>query len=57
MATNNTPLRAWNFALVYESEVLSMIARGDDLIQGLEKITGETVDITEYLDFAFWDLV
>ena len=34
-----------------------MIVRGDDLIPGLEKITGETVDITEYLDFAFWDLV
>ena len=34
-----------------------MIARGDDLIPGLEKITGETVNITEYLDFTFWDLV
>ena len=53
MATNNTPLRMWDYALVYESEILSMIARGDDLIPGLEKITGETVDITEYLDFAF----
>ena len=57
MATNNTLLRAWDFTLVYESEFLSMIARGDDLLPGLEKITGETVDITEYLDFAFWDLV
>ena len=36
MATNNTPLRAWDFALVYESEILSMIARGDDLIPGLK---------------------
>ena len=26
MATNNTPLRAWDFALVYESEILSIIA-------------------------------
>ena len=34
-----------------------MITRGDDLTPGLEKITGETVDITGYLDFAFWDLV
>ena len=34
-----------------------MIACGDNLIQGLEKITGETANITEYLDFAFWDLV
>ena len=57
MATNNTPLRAWDFALVYGSEILSMITRGDDLTPGLEKITGKTVDIIEYLDFAFWDLV
>ena len=28
-----------------------MITRGDDLIPGLEKITGETVNITEYLIF------
>ena len=34
-----------------------MIAKGIDLIPGLEKITRETVDITEYLDFVFWDLV
>ena len=26
MATNNTPLRAWDYALVYKSEILSMIA-------------------------------
>ena len=57
MATNNTPLRMWDYALVYESEILSMIPCGDDLIPGLEKITGETVDITEYLGFTFWDLV
>ena len=57
MATNNCPFRVWDFSLVYEAEILSMTARGSDLIPGLEKITGETVDITEYLDFAFWDLV
>ena len=34
-----------------------MISRGDDLVPGLEKITRETVDITEYLNFVFWDLV
>ena len=34
-----------------------MITRGKDKIPGLEKFTGDTVDITEYFDFAFWDLV
>ena len=33
-----------------------MIAREKDGIPGLEKITGDTVEITEYLNFAFWDL-
>ena len=57
MATNNCPVRVWNFAFVYEAEILSMIVKDDDLVPGLEIITGETVDITEYLDFAFQDLV
>ena len=53
MTTNNCPVRVWAFSLVYEAKILSMIARGSDLIPGLEKITGETVDITEYLDYVF----
>ena len=57
MSTNNCPKRVWDYAMVYKSEILSIIARGKDGIPGLEKITGEIVDITEYLDFAFWDLV
>ena len=55
MATNNCPLWVWDFAYVYVAKILSMIARGDDLVPGLEMITGKTVDITEYLDFTFWD--
>ena len=57
MATHNCLIRVWDFALVYEAEILSMIVRGSNLIPGLEKVTGKTVDITEYLDFTFWDLV
>ena len=57
MATNTCPVQVWDFILVCEAEILSMIARGSDLIPGLKKITGDTVDIAEYLDFAFWDLV
>ena len=34
-----------------------MIARGKDGIPELEKITGDTVDITEYVNFAFLDLI
>ena len=34
-----------------------MIVRWDDLVPGPEKITGATVDIIKYLDFAFWGLI
>ena len=34
-----------------------MCARGRDGIPGLEKLTGDTVDITEWLDFTIWDRV
>ena len=57
MSTNNCSVRVWDFALVFEAEILSMIARRSDVVPGLEQITRDSVDITEYLDFAFWDLV
>ena len=53
MVEDNIPKRVWDFGLVYEARILSMIARGPDGIPGLEKITGDTVDITEWLDFTF----
>ena len=57
MATNRAAKRLWDFCLVYEARILSMIARGKDGIPGIEKVTGDTVDITEWLDFSFYDLV
>ena len=58
MATNNCPKSVWDYALVYEAKILSIIARrGKDGVPGLENITRDTVDMTEYLDFTFWDLV
>ena len=57
MSMNNIPKRLWDFGLVYEAQILSMIARGKDGIPGLEKLTGDTCDITEWLDFGFYDRV
>ena len=57
MSMNNIPKRLWDFGLVYEAQILSMIARGEDGIPGLEKLTGDTCDITEWLDFGFYDRV
>ena len=57
MVEKDVPKRLWDYSLQWEAQVLSMIARGKDGIPGLEKILGERVDITEYLDFSFWDRV
>ena len=50
------PKRVWDFGMVYESEILSRISRGHDGRTGMERITGDTVDISEWTDFEFYDL-
>jgi hypothetical protein len=57
MTTQNVPKCLWDYGLVHKAEVLSILAHGKDGIPGLEKITGQTIDISKYLDFAFWDLI
>ena len=42
---------------MYESELLSRMARGSDQRTGYEEVTGQTPDISEWLDFEFYDLV
>ena len=38
------------------SKILSRISRGHDSRTGMERITGYTVDISEWTDFEFYDL-
>jgi hypothetical protein len=57
MTKKKVPKRLWDFGLVYESELLSRMARGNDRRTGYEEITGQTPDISEWLDFEFYDLV
>ena len=57
MATKKIPRRLWDYGLVYESEIMSRTARGDDRRTGIERITGDTPDISEWLDFDFYDPV
>ena len=57
MRSNQVPARLWDFGLVYIAEVQSILARGVDKRPGLEKLTGETIDISEWLDFDFYDRV
>jgi hypothetical protein len=49
--------RVWDYGLVYESEIMCRLSRGYDGRTGYEKLTGNTPDISEWLDFEFYDLV
>ena len=57
MRENQVPARLWDYGLVYISEVQSLLARGHDQRPGIERIMGQTVDISEWLDFDFYDRV
>ena len=57
MRKNQVPSRLWDYGLVYISEVQSLLARGTDQRPGIEKVLGQTVDISEWLDFDFYDRV
>ena len=57
MTKKNVPKRLWDFGLVYEGEILSRMSRGRDRRCGYEEVFGETADISEWLDFEFYDLV
>ena len=57
MAAKGVPSRLWDYGLVYESEILSRISRAPNERSGIEQLTGETPDISEWLDFSFYDLV
>ena len=57
MIEKQIPKRLWDYGLVYESELLSRLPRGKDGRTGYEIITGETPDISEWLDFEFYDQV
>ena len=59
MLKNNVPERLWNYGLIWISETgnLSVLSpRYASRRTTLEYITEETPDITEYLDYNFYDL-
>lgn len=57
MRDTQVPSRLWDYGLVYISEIQSLLARGNDRRPGIERLTGDTIDISEWLDFEFYDLV
>lgn len=55
-ARRRAPKCVWDFGLVWECEIYSRTATKDNRT-GLERITGDTVDISEWLEFEFYDLI
>jgi hypothetical protein len=43
--------------MVHISKLMNMMARGPNGRTGHEEITGNTPDISEYIDFDFYDWV
>ena len=42
---------------MYEGKILLRLLRGRDVRTGMEEITGQTTDISDWLDFEFYDTV
>ena len=57
MRENQAPARLWDYGIVHIAEVQSLLARGPDQRLGIEKVMGQTVDISEWLNFDFYDHV
>ena len=60
MLKKKVPKRLWDYGFRWVCEIqnrTSNTARGLNGRCPLEKITGESVDITEYLDFGFYDWI
>ena len=58
MIKKKVPRRLWDFGLVWVCETGNFIvssSRYADGRTGIEIITGETPDISEYVDFGFYD--
>jgi hypothetical protein len=51
------PSRLWDYGLVYIAEVQSLLACGPLQCSGLELISGQTPNISEWLNFDFYDRV
>jgi hypothetical protein len=49
--------RMWDFGLRHTAEIMQRIACGPDGRTSYEQMTGNTPDISEWLDFDFYDMV
>jgi hypothetical protein len=45
----------WDYSLVYEGKLLTRMSHGDNGRSGYKQVTGKTPNISEWLDFEFFD--
>ena len=60
MVKRRVPKRLWDYGIVWVCETMSLTANSTFSLAGrtpMEQVTGETPDISEYLDFGFYDWV
>jgi hypothetical protein len=56
MVRKRVPKRLWDMAMVWVAQIYSRTASVNDGRTGMERITGDTCDISEWVDFSFYDL-
>jgi len=60
MVKRKVPKRLWDYGMVWACEVMSLTSNSSFSLEGrtpMEQLTGETPDISEYLDFGFYDWI
>ncbi|KAI2494183.1 hypothetical protein MHU86_20331 [Fragilaria crotonensis] len=58
MLKSKVPPQLWDYGLVYyEANILNRIPCGCEQRSGIEMVTGETPDTSEWIDFEFYDRV
>ena len=58
MTKKHVPKRLWDYGLRWVVEIMQRTASDAGMLHGrtgLEKVTGETPEISEYIDFGFYD--
>ena len=60
MTKRRVPKQFWDYGIIWVCEVMSLTANLSFALEGrtpVEQLTGKTPDVSEYLDFGFYDWV
>ena len=52
----NTPKRVWDFGMFWEADINPRTSDKDGC-SALEQLTKDTIDISDWMEFEFYDLV